>query len=62
MDDKPTSYKEVLHSSKTNRWLVAMMLEMDSIYENQVWSLVDPLEGIKPIRCKWVFNKKTDGN
>ncbi len=30
------------------------------MYENQVWTLVDPPEGIKPIGCKWVFKKKTD--
>ncbi|KAL4280040.1 hypothetical protein GQ457_03G019540 [Hibiscus cannabinus] len=32
--------------------------------KNQVWTLVEPPEGIKPIGCKWVFKKKTnmDGN
>ena len=30
------------------------------MYENQVWTLVDPLEGIKLIGCKWIFKKKTD--
>ena len=28
------------------------------MYQNQVWSLVDPLEGILPIGCKWIFKKK----
>ena len=37
-----------------------MKSEMDSMYQNQVWTLVDPPEGIKPIGCKWVFKKKTD--
>ena len=37
-----------------------MKLEMDSMYEKQVWTLVDPLEGIKPIGCKWIFKKKTN--
>ena len=31
---------------------------MDSMYHNQVWDLVEPLEGIKPIDCKWVCKKK----
>ncbi|KAL4283067.1 hypothetical protein GQ457_16G017470 [Hibiscus cannabinus] len=41
-----------------------MRSEMDSMLENQVWTLVEPSEGIKPIGCKWVFKKKTnmDGN
>ena len=29
------------------------------MYTNQVWTLVDPPEGIKPIGCKWIFKKKT---
>ncbi|KAK8974997.1 hypothetical protein V6N11_014409 [Hibiscus sabdariffa] len=37
-----------------------MRSEMDSISENQVWTLVEPPEGIKPIGCKWDFKKKTD--
>ena len=30
------------------------------MHDNQVWNLVDPPAGIKPIGCKWVFKKKTD--
>ena len=33
---------------------------MDSMYTNQVWTLVDPPKGIKPIGCKWIFKKNTD--
>ena len=53
-----------MNSSESDKWLITMKLEMDSIYINQVWTLVDPPEGIKPIGCKWVFKKKTymDGN
>ncbi|KAL4301844.1 hypothetical protein GQ457_10G007880 [Hibiscus cannabinus] len=42
------------------KWLEAMRSEMDSMSDNQVWTLVEPPEGIKPIGCKWVFKKKTD--
>ena len=48
-NDKPTTYEESLNSSKSDQWLNAMKSEMDSMYTNQVWTLVDPLEGIKPI-------------
>jgi hypothetical protein len=37
-----------------------MKSKMNSMYTNQVWTLVKPLEGIKPITCKWVFKRKTD--
>ena len=33
---------------------------MNFIYTNQVWTLVDPPEGIILIGCKWIFKKKTD--
>ena len=26
---------------------------------NDVWTLVDPLEGFKSIGCKWVFKRKS---
>lgn len=59
-DDEPTTYQEVLNSPDSSKWLEAMNSEMDSMYDNKVWTLVDPPEGIKPVGCKWVFKKKTD--
>ena len=37
-----------------------MKSKMDSMHANQVWTLVDPPEGIKSIGCKWIFKKKID--
>ena len=37
-----------------------MKFEMQSMYDNQVWSLVDPPEGAKVIECKWIFKLKAD--
>ena len=28
------------------------------MYSNQVWTLVDPPDGINPIGCKWIFKRK----
>ncbi|KAG8482959.1 hypothetical protein CXB51_022006 [Gossypium anomalum] len=58
--DEPRTYQEAVASPNSEKWLEAMRSEMDSMYENQVWTLVDPPEGVKPIGCKWVFKKKTD--
>ena len=38
---------------------MAMKLEIDSMYTNQVWTLIDPPKEIKPIGCKWILKKKT---
>ena len=37
-----------------------MRFEMDAMYVNQVCTLVDPLERVKLIGCKWVFKRKID--
>ena len=28
------------------------------MYSNQVWLLVDPPDGVKPIGCKWIYKRK----
>ncbi|KAK8600808.1 hypothetical protein V6N12_050656 [Hibiscus sabdariffa] len=58
--DEPKTYQEAVSSPDSEKWLEAMRSEMDSMSDNQVWTLVEPPEGIKPIGCKWVFKKKTD--
>ena len=59
-NDEPTTYEESLNNLESDKWLTAMKSKMDSMYTNQVWTLVDPHEGIKPIGCKWIFKKKTN--
>ncbi|KAL3497597.1 hypothetical protein ACH5RR_040329 [Cinchona calisaya] len=59
-NDEPISYEEALSDKDSQKWLEAMKSKMDSMYDNKVWTLVDPPEGIKPIGCKWVFKRKTD--
>ncbi|KAK8554368.1 hypothetical protein V6N12_031332 [Hibiscus sabdariffa] len=58
--DEPKTYQEAVLSPDSEKWLEAMRSEMDSMSNNQVWTLVEPPEGIKPIGCKWVFKKKID--
>ena len=31
---------------------------MESMYSNQVWTLMDSPNGIKSIGCKWVYKRK----
>ena len=37
-----------------------MKSETDFMHFNQIWFLVDPLEGIVPIGCKWIYKKKIE--
>ena len=59
-NDKPLTYQDAMNSSDSKRWLEVMKSKMESMYQNKVLTLVDPLEGVKPIGCKWVFKKETD--
>ena len=60
--DDPTTYEEVLYDKDSLIWLNAIKTEMNSMYANQVWTLVDPPEVIVPIGCKWIFKKKIDAD
>ncbi|PKI36625.1 hypothetical protein CRG98_042978 [Punica granatum] len=48
-NDEPTTYAEAVTSPDSEKWLEAMRSEMEFMYANQVWTLVDPPEGVKPI-------------
>ena len=61
-DDDPVNYKEAMMSTNSTKWLQAMKSKMESMYKNQVWDLVIPPEGVKPIECKWIFKRKTDAD
>ena len=32
--------------------------EMESMYSNSVWELIDPPADVRPIGCKWIFQRK----
>ncbi|KAL0314998.1 UNVERIFIED_CONTAM: Retrovirus-related Pol polyprotein from transposon TNT 1-94 [Sesamum calycinum] len=39
--DEPTTYKAAMACADSEKWLIAMKFEMESMYENKVWNLVD---------------------
>ncbi|KAK1646945.1 hypothetical protein QYE76_064750 [Lolium multiflorum] len=59
-NDDPTMYEEAMMSPDSNKWQEAMKSEMGSMYENQVWTLVDLPDSRKAIENKWIFKIKTD--
>ena len=58
--NEPATYQEAMLDPDSEKWLEAMKSEIQSMYDNQLWTLIDPPEGTKTIGCKWVFKKKTD--
>ena len=43
-----------------NQWVKAMDLEMEFMYINSVWELIDLPERVKLIECKWIYKRKKD--
>jgi hypothetical protein len=62
--DEPTTYTEAMEGLESEKWLEAMKSKIRSMYDNQVWTLVDILSDFKAVENKWIFKKKTgaDGN
>ncbi|KAJ9546873.1 hypothetical protein OSB04_019416 [Centaurea solstitialis] len=58
--DEPTSYQEAMAGPEAAKWKEAMESEMQSMYDNQVWDLVDHIPSLKIVGHKWVFKKKTN--
>ncbi|GJY59584.1 retrotransposon protein, putative, ty1-copia subclass [Tanacetum coccineum] len=47
-------------SLEAAKWNEAMKSKIQSMYDNQVWNLVDITPSIKTVGCKWIFKKKTN--
>src|SRR4051812_47932580 len=61
---EPMTYKQALSLPNANKWKAAMQEELESMWTNQVWDLVDLPAGCKAIGNKWVLKIKhnSDGS
>ncbi|KAI3700114.1 hypothetical protein L2E82_44731 [Cichorium intybus] len=50
--DKPANYHEAVAGPESAKWKEAMDSEIKSMYDNQVWNLVDKVPGRKTVGCK----------
>jgi hypothetical protein len=44
--EDPLTYAKVMDRPDSNKWLEAMKFEIQFIYDNTVWNLVVPLNGV----------------
>ncbi|KAJ9675422.1 hypothetical protein PVL29_024372 [Vitis rotundifolia] len=58
----PVTYQEAIHCPQFTSWKEAMDDEMNSMYMNGVWDLIELPHGCKPVGCKWVFKTKRDSS
>ncbi|KAE8731263.1 hypothetical protein F3Y22_tig00002840pilonHSYRG00865 [Hibiscus syriacus] len=56
--DDPVTFHDAVTSQENDKWMVAMVEEMESLNHNRTWELVPLPEGKKSIGCKWVYKKK----
>jgi hypothetical protein len=47
-----------MEGPESEKWLEDMKSEIRSMYDNQVWTLVDIPSDRKAIENKWIFKKK----
>jgi len=59
--EDPLTYAEAMDRPDSDKWLEAMKSEIQSMYDNTVWNLVVPLDGVKLISNKWVFKENRYG-
>ncbi|KAI3751915.1 hypothetical protein L2E82_23009 [Cichorium intybus] len=57
--DEPANYQEAVAGPESAKWKEAMDSEIKSMYDNQVWNLVDNVPGRKTVGCNLIFKKKT---
>ena len=49
--DEPATYQEAVSDLESNKWLEAMNAEMQFMYDNQVWNLVDAPDNSEAMGC-----------
>ena len=56
----PISFSQTLESVDSTKWMNAMKDELKSMDQNEVWDLVELLEGYKKVGYKWIYKTKRD--
>ena len=59
---EPSCYEEAMSDENKEEWSEAMQDEMNSLYENDTFELVNLPKGKKALKNKWVYRVKTEEN
>ena len=58
VENEPLSYSDAIMCKDSDRWMVAITEEIESLHKNQTWDLVKLPKGSRAIGYKWVFKRK----
>ena len=58
--EEPINYRDASTGSESVKWIQAMNTEMQSMFDNQVWELVELPPNCKTVGCKWIYKIKFD--
>lgn len=56
----PNTFEEAMNSHDSKQWQVAMNSEINSLYKNNTWQLVDRPKDKNVIDVKWIYKKKNN--
>ena len=56
--DQPTTYSEAIEDLNSAKWLGAIEAEMQSMYDNQVWTLVDNRKVLRSLNASGFSRSK----
>lgn len=59
---EPKTVKDVFSSPDKAKWKEALKKEIESLYSNNVWNLVELPKDRKAVGSKWVFKVKVDAD
>ena len=64
LDDErdPSTFSEAKSVPDKLKWEEAMKREMESLWSNEVWELVEPPPNRKIVGSKWIFKRKLDAD
>jgi hypothetical protein len=60
--DEFATYTKAMEGPESEKWLEAMKFKIRSMYDNQVWTMVDIPSDRKAVENKWIFEKNTDAD
>ena len=60
--DEPITFENALESPESQQWEAAMQKELETLEENNTWTITEPPTNARVLRGKWVYKIKRPSN